>query len=147
MATAGDIKYPALKYKSIGRSYLILGMVEYFTYIKRLSPRLNTTWSVYDNNHEQVVVLWGVADAVLCGTRNVDLNNPKQEEIMSDHTMSNFLVEVLHSKVTVLHVLYKRNIRNLRGVNPFLCKIICDRYLFCPEKRWSHRSQKSFVEK
>jgi len=34
MSMAGEVKHPALKYRSIGRYYIILGVIEFYTYVK-----------------------------------------------------------------------------------------------------------------
>ena len=71
-----------------------------------------------------MVVSWGVVDTFLYGTHYVDLNNPRQKEMRRNEVIYKFLVEVPLSEVKVLHVFYKHNTFNLRGVNLFLCKLI-----------------------
>ena len=76
MATAGDIKHPAVGYQSIHPCYIIIGVVESFTYIKWCAPKGSSDWSGRDNDHERLVVQWMTVDATLTGQRYVGTYHP-----------------------------------------------------------------------
>ena len=128
MSTVGEVRHPTVKYKLIGNSYILVGVVELYTYIRWEAPNSNSVWSGCDNNHKRLIVSWGVVDATLHGTRYIDVNNPKQSEITGNDELCNFLVKVPLVDELVLKVLCKRNNCNLREPNPFLCDLICEHY-------------------
>ena len=74
MATAGEILHPAVHNRSIDASYIMLGVVKAFTYIKWVSEDGQDRYDNDTNNYERVVVTWAVIDSLLTGHRYIDAN-------------------------------------------------------------------------
>ena len=67
MATAGDIKHPAVDYHTVSPSYLIFGVVHSYTYVKLASREGGENWNNYTNNFKRLHVVREPIYATLSG--------------------------------------------------------------------------------
>ena len=58
LSTAGEIHHPAVHNQSIDSSFILLGVVTTYTYVKWVSKEDQDQFDNYANNHEHVVVAW-----------------------------------------------------------------------------------------
>ena len=138
MSTAGEIKHPAVGYQCISPSYIMVGVVESYTYIKWCAPKGNSEWRGYINNHERVVVQWMTVDAVLTGQRYIDSNHPCPPKLFSHSELVDFYVDIPPTHNSKLKVLCKRSSCKLAGLNEFMTELIADSFLYHCESGWQH---------
>ena len=74
MSTAGEILHPAVHNQSVDPSYILLGVVTAYTYVKWVSEEGQDQFDNYANNHERVVVTWQVIDSLVTAQRFIDAN-------------------------------------------------------------------------
>ena len=125
MSTAEEIKHPAVQTGSIDPSYIVFGVVDSYTYIKWVREEGQEEWVGCCNNHERVVVVWGVIDSLLTAQRFIDINfRPCNRERQHNTTMD-VDVEIQPTYQDNLKVLCKRNSCKLGGLNDFFMRSYC----------------------
>ena len=140
MATAGDILHPTVHNHSVDASYIILGVVKAFTYIKWVSEDGKDRYDNYINNHERVVVTWAVIDGLPTGHHVIDSNYwscllPRQNDTTYDVVINT--PSPTHKKK--LKMLCKKNCCKLSGLNEYLCETIVSGFTYDINLGWQHK--------
>ena len=140
MATAGDIKHPAVDYHTVSPSYLIFGVVHSYTYIKWASREGGENWNNYTNNFKRLHVVWEPIYATLTSQRWIDEMmeeqcKPADQDKFVD--IPTVIPPVHHVKVKVI---CKKNSCNIDGLNNFVQDWIAQHFKFNIHSGWKFKT-------
>lgn len=139
MSTAGEILHPAVYNQSVDASYILLGVVTAYTYVKWVSEEGQDQFDNYANNHERVVVTWQVIDSLLTAQRFIDANYWPCNLPRENNTTYDVIVDIPPTHVDKLKILCKKNSCKLSGLNEFLCEQIVIRFTYDMNLGWQHK--------
>jgi len=137
MSTAGEIGHPALTYNAIGNSYILFGIVKYFTYTKWHGPGKEAEWEGYVKNNERLKVSWMAINDDATSVRYVDSTEPSPRLPKEDPTLI-FSVDIPPVHKESLKLISKCNCSDLSMISEFARKEINEKFRFYTPEGWKH---------
>ena len=137
MSTAGEIGHPALTYNAIGNSYILFGIVKYFTYTKWHGPGKEAEWEGYVKNNERLKVSWMAINDDTTSVRYVDSTEPSPRLPKEDPTLI-FLVDIPPVHKESLKLISKCNCSDLSMISEFARNEINEKFRFYTPEGWKH---------
>ena len=141
MATADEIKHPALTHRAVHPSNIILGVVKEYTYIKWTTLKGKEEWNLYQNNFERLIVIWEPVFSSSSGRRWIDSTMLKRPPRVNKHNLIDEICEIPPISQDKLKLLCKKVSCRLDGLNPYLSDWIKPRYLHDANVGWVHNPE------